>query len=56
MKQEKHPPGKRRVLKIFVKFIGTHLRQSLFFNKVADEVFKNSCFEEHLRTVASETR
>ena len=55
---------KEYVLKTSVKFTEKHLRQSFFFNKVADfkketlaqvfscefwEIFKNTFFTEHLR-------
>ena len=42
------------VLRNFTKFTGKHLRQSLFFNKVAGLRPKNTFLTEHLRTTASE--
>ena len=43
------------VLRNFTKFTGKHLRQSLFFNKVAGLklISKNTFFTEHLWTTAS---
>ena len=42
-------------LRNFAKFTGKHLRQSLFFNKVAGLklISKNTFFTEHLWTTAS---
>ena len=45
---------KKGVLKNFVKFIGKHLWQGLFFNKVAGQLFNNTFFTEHLWTTASD--
>ena len=46
---------KKSVLKKFTKFIGKHLCQILFFNKVVglSSIFKNTFFTEHLRATAS---
>ena len=53
---------KKSVLRNFAKFTGKHLRQRLFFNKVAAlrpkaceicEISENTFFTEHLRTAAS---
>ena len=40
------------VLRNFAKFTGKHLCQSLFFNKVAGQISKNTFFIEHLRATA----
>ena len=45
---------KKYVLKIFEKFTGKHLCQSLFFNKVAGEIFQNTFFTEYLQVTASD--
>ena len=44
----------RQVLKNFAKFIGKHLCQSLFFNKVVglSPIFKNTFFTKHLTTTS----
>ena len=55
---------RKDVLRNFAKFTGNHLRQSLFFNKVAGrtleqvfscrfcEISENTFFTEHLRAIA----
>ena len=40
------------VLRNFAKFTRKHLCQSLFFNKVASQISKNTFFIEHLRATA----
>ena len=46
---------KKGILKNFAKFIGKHLCQSLYFNKVIGlrPIFKNTFFTKHLRPTAS---
>ena len=61
-KVQKQPPGcseKIGVLKNFVNFTGKHLFRSLFLIKFqavlkafSCEIFKNTYFEEHLRTTS----
>ena len=47
---------KKAILKNFVIFTGKHLCWNFFFNKKETrEIFKNTYFEEHLQTAASES-
>ena len=51
-KQSSEVCYKKVVFRNFTKFTRKHLCQSLFFNKVASQISKNTFFIEHLRATA----